>query len=233
MARIESYEKQVALATAGIAPQNLARELALFAKAELAKTIADGTGSPRYDRYVNGALGANEFTVVPPGPIIYDFHWWEDIIEYAIDVLRARSPATSGEPARGPFPTKSGSYRDSWFPMLNGVIVTDYAAIPIDATVIITNNQPYARKIEVGHSSFSVSPGVVEDSTMRFRQRFGNLVQAKATMVALPGGYTLKGIFRRGIREQSRSKLRKDTMAGSQMTYPAMTLKMIATSDHL
>jgi hypothetical protein len=42
----------------------------------------------------------------------------------------------------------------------------------------------------------------------------------------LPGGYVLKGHFRRGIDQFARTKLRKDTQAGSQMTYPALVLSM-------
>lgn len=213
--RITALDKQLQLATAGISPQNLSRELALFAKQSLRDAIHYGEGSPRYDKFVNGVEGADEFTVTPPGPIVYVFHWWNEIIEYALDVLRARSPV------------KSGRYRDSWFPMINGVVVTDYSTIPIDATVMLTNNQPYARKIEVGFMDMSVPSGVAQDSNQIIRRRFGNLIASKSTMVTLPGGYILKGHFRRGIRKYSRTKLRKDTQAGAHMTYPAIAMSIL------
>jgi hypothetical protein len=45
-------------------------------------------------------------------------------------------------------------------------------------------------------------------------------------MVTLPNGYILKGVFKRGVRPNSRTKLRKDTMAGAHMTYPAIRMSM-------
>ncbi len=214
MARISSFAKDVALATAGIAPQALNSALAAFARQELQNAIHSGEGSSRYDKYVNGRFGADENTVVAPGPIFYEFHWWNEIIEYAIEVLQKRSPV------------KSGRFKNSWFPMVNGIVQTNIADIPIEATVLIVNNQPYARKIEVGFMEMSVPHLVVEDAMSTFKQRFGNVVQARKTFVMLPGGYVLKGVFRKGIREHSRTKLRRDTMAGAQMTYPAMQLTM-------
>jgi hypothetical protein len=50
----------------------------------------------------------------------------------------------------------------------------------------------------------------------------------KRTMIPLPGGHVLKGHFRRGIGQFARTKLRKDTAAGSQMSYPALVLAMRA-----
>lgn len=212
MARIQSFAKDLQLATADIAPENLARELAIFAKKSLKEEIHEGRASPRYDRYVNGNLGADEFTVVPPGPILYEFHWWNEVIEFAIETLRKRSPV------------KSGRYRDSWLAMVNGAVVSDYSDIPVGAQVLVTNNQPYSRKIEVGFMEMSVPPHVVEDSLGTVRSRFGNVVDIKATMVTLPGGYILKGVFKKGIRKYSRTKLRRDTSAGAEMTYPSMLL---------
>ncbi|MBR1005251.1 hypothetical protein JQ560_51900, partial [Bradyrhizobium liaoningense] len=98
--------------------------------------------------------------------------------------------------------------------------------IPINSTVVLTNNRPYARKIDVGHVRMTVPPGIVEDVRKAVMARFGNFVIAKRTMIPLPGGYVLKGRFRRGYRPFARTKLRSDTMAGAQMTYPALVLSM-------
>lgn len=218
MARIKTqsdqFESDLQLATAGIAPENIARELAKFAKDSLALYIREGVASPRYDRIVNGNFGADEYSVVPPGPIVYNFHWWNEIIEFAIETLRKRSPV------------KSGRYRDSWFAMVNGVVVADYSEIPIGAEVFVTNNQPYSRKIEVGFMTMSVPPHVVEDSLATVKGRFGNVADIRATMITLPGGYILKGVFKKGIRPGSRTKLRRDTSAGAELTYPSLRLTM-------
>lgn len=210
----QELNRKIQLATADIAPENIAKELAAFAKISLREVIQSGEGSDRFERYVNGNLDAPEESVVPPGPIVYLFHWWPEVIEYGLKVLVDRSPE------------KSGRYKRSWFAMVNGAVVTDYTAVPIAAQVILVNNQPYSRKIEVGHMQMSVEPGVVQDSRRTVMSRFGNTVEVKATMVTLPGGYVLKGKFTRGFRRTARPKLRKDTMAGANMTYPALLLTM-------
>ncbi len=214
MARISTFAKDLQLATAGMAPENIAKELAAFARRELAKSIQEGEGSERYDKYVNGVLGAAEERVQPPGPILYVFHWWREIIEFALQSAVERSPE------------KSGDYKRSWFIMTPGGVIKNFDEIPINSTVILTNNQPYARKIDVGHMRMSVPPGVIEDVRKMVMSKFGNFVTAKRTMIPLPGGYVLKGRFRRGYRPFARTKLRADTSAGAQMTYPALVLTM-------
>ncbi|WP_454629534.1 hypothetical protein [Bradyrhizobium cenepequi] len=217
MARISTFAKDLQLATAGISPENIARELAAFAKSELAKSIAEGEGSERYDRYVNGVLGAVEEMVVPPGPILYVFQWWREIIEFALQSAVERSPE------------KSGRYKQSWFIMTPGGVIKSFDEIPINSTVILTNNQPYSRKIDVGHMRMSVPPGIIEDVRKMVMARFGNFVTAKRTLIPLPGGYILKGRFKRGYRPYARTKLRPDTMAGAPMTYPALVMTMKVT----
>ena len=214
MPRISTFAKDLQLATAGIAPENIGKELAAFARSELANAIQEGEGSERYERYVNGRLGAQEETVVPPGPILYVLHWWREIVEFALQTAVERSPE------------KSGDYKKSWFIMTPGGGVKSFDDIPINSTVVLTNNRPYARKIDVGHMRMTVPPGIVEDVRRAVMARFGNFVIAKRTMIPLPGGYVLKGHFRRGYRPFARTKLRPDTMAGAQMTYPALVLSM-------
>lgn len=215
MARISTFARDLQLATAGIAPENIAKELAAFAKAELALAISEGEGSDQHDRYVNGRLGAPEESVQPPGPIVYDFLWWRPVLEFALQTLIDRSPRMSGR------------YRRSWFVMIrDGGRVQNLDTIPINATVIICNDQPYSRKIDVGHMRMSVPPGVVEDARKAIMGRFGNMLTVKRMMIPIPNGYVLKGRFLRGYRPYARKKLRSDTEAGAQMTYPALVLSM-------
>lgn len=214
MARLPSISRQLTLATADIAPENVAKELAAFARMSLREAISEGEASDIYDIYVNGQYGASEDTVVPPGPILYDFQWWPEIVTFALATLVERSPE------------RSGRYKQSWFAMVDNVPVVNFERIPIWSEVVLTNNQPYSRKIEVGHMRMSVPPGVVEDSKKIVMRRFGNMINAKATMINLPNGYILKGVFRKGYRPGARTKLRKDTQAGARMTYPALTLSM-------
>lgn len=214
MARLEAFHQDIILATADLAPEAIAAELAKFARSGLAEAIASGEGSPSYEKFVNGRPDAEEETVIPPGPIVYTFNWWTEIIEFALEYLQHRSPR------------RSGRFRESWFVMLNDNRITDPSRIPINSTVILTNDQPYARKIEVGHMQMSVPHGVVEDARVAVRRQYGAIVDVKKTFVRLRNGYVLKGRFTRGVRQFSRTRLRPDVAAGEQVTYPALVLNM-------
>jgi hypothetical protein len=214
VARLQSLQKDLQLAVAGIAPENIAAQLAAFARSELRNAIQDGEGSAIYEKYINGREGAEEESVVPPGPILYVFSWWDEIVKYALQYLVERSPE------------KSGRYKKAWQVMVNGQVVADPKTIPIQSVVTIINIEPYSRKIDVGHMRMSVPPFVVEDARVKVMSIFGNIITAKRIMITIPGGYVLKGRFRRGIRTHARRKLRPDTAAGAAMTYPALLLQM-------
>lgn len=214
MARFETFARDIAVATEGLSPKAINAELARVARAELASAISSGQGSAIYERYVNGRPNAPEESVEAPGPILYVFSWWPEIIEFAIEFLQRRSPV------------RSGRFRDSWFVMVNEARFDNINSIPINATVLIVNDRPYARKIEVGHMRMSVPHGVAEDARLAVRRQYGKVVDIRKTMVELRGGYVLKGHFRRGHREFARRKIRPDTQAGAKMTYPAISLQM-------
>lgn len=216
MARFETFDQDIRLATADLEPEAISQELAKFARASLAEAISSGQGSPIYEKFINSRPGAAEETVIAPGPIVYEFSWWPEIIEFALEYLRKRSPV------------RSGKFRDSWFVLVNDARIVSAADIPIDARVTITNNQPYARKIEVGHMQMSVPHGVAEDARVAVRRLYGSILDVRKTFVTLAGGYVLKGHFRRGVRKFSRTRLRPDAGAGSKMLYPALVLAMKA-----
>lgn len=211
MARVTPIERELKIATTDLDPAAIAALLARTARAELAIVIADGSGSPDYVRFVNGREGVAEEAVQVPGPILYVFSSLAEVAQYALAVCIARSPV------------RSGRYKDSWFVLVNGQ-VADPANLPAGAEIVITNDQPYARKIDAGHMRMSVPPGIIESARQAVMKRYGNLVFAERRLVSLAGGYVLKGRFRRGRRAGSRRKLQKDAQAGAQLTYPALVI---------
>lgn len=213
MARITPIERELKIATAGLEPPAIAALLAQTAREALAESISDGTGSPDYDKFVNGRQGLPEESVIPPGPILYLFSAMEEVAAYALAFCVARSPV------------RSGRYKASWFVLANGA-PTDPNNIPHGAEVIVTNDRPYARKIDVGHMKMSVPSGIIESARQAVNRRFGNFVFAQRRMITLAGGYVLKGRFRRGASGTGRRKLAKDTQAGAQLTYPALVLSV-------
>lgn len=198
MARPQAFERELKLATAGLEPAAIAGELAAFAKRSLAAAQQAGEAPERYVRIVNGRIGAPEESVIPPGPIIYDFNWLAEVVEYGLAFAAARSPV------------RSGRYKRAWFAMVNGQRAGNLTEIPGDAEVIITNDVPYARKIEVGHMKMQVPPGIVEDTRQAIMRRFGNIVVVERKFVELAGAYVL----RRGRRR------------GQRLTYPAVLISM-------
>lgn len=213
MARPQAFERELRLATAFLDPQNISRELAAFARQSLAQVQASGQASQFYEKSVNGRRGAAEETVVPPGPIVYDFSYLPEIAEFALEFARNRSPVDSGR------------YKGSWFVLVNGETVPDLSAIPDDAELVITNDQPYHRKIDVGAMKMRVPPGIVEDTRQAVMRRFGNVIRAERRFVNLASGRgdtEVPYILRRGSQRKGRTD--KDRRAGAEMTYPALVI---------
>lgn len=201
MARPAAFERELRVATAGLEPAAISKLLAQTARKALADAQRAGEAPAKYVRSVNGRIGAAEESVVAPGPIIYQFDWLSEIAEYALTFARERSPV------------RSGRYKRSWFAMVNGRHVTDFSQIPPDAELVIVNDVPYARKVEVGAMKMRVPPGIVEDTRQAVMRRFGNLITARRAFIDLSGAYILKT-----------DGGRKGRRAGDPLTYPAVVI---------
>jgi len=209
MATFETFDRELVLATQDMAPAAVSAELARFAKAELAKVIASGEGSPRYSRFVGGVEGAAEETVDAPGPIVYRFAWWGLIVMAALTELVKRSPV------------RSGRYARSFVVLADQQIVTEFETIPAEAEVVIFNAQPYTRKIEVGAMSMSVAPWHFETAQAALRRRFG----AK-------GAFSIQTRFLNmgsGLHPLVPYRLRRPAQARrDRLTYPALVMNMVS-----
>lgn len=209
MARPQAFERELKLATAGLEPDAISALLAKTARAALAEAQAEGVAPTEYVKVVNGRVGASEESVEPPGPIVYAFNWLPQAATYALGYAEERSPV------------QSGRFKKNWFVMVNGSIASDLGAIPIDAEVIVTNDEPYSRKIEVGRTESGrpfvvrVPPGIVEDTRQAVLRKFGNVIRADRRFISLAGAYSLR-----------RSQGRRDRRAGHQVTYPALVLSL-------
>lgn len=216
MARFETFARDLQLATAGLAPEAISRDLARFARSCLTDAIAAGEASTIYTKYINGREGADEETVVPPGPIVYDFSYWQPILAFTLAELEKRSPR------------QSGSYIGSHVVMVGSQVMRPDAEIAAGEEVSVVATVPYARKIESGFQKVSTGEAVFQDVRRKVQSQFGRAVDVKFRMVYIPNGYILKGRFRRGRKEFSRKKLQRDTQAGARMTYPAIVMNMKA-----
>ncbi|WP_292290081.1 hypothetical protein [Mesorhizobium sp.] len=223
----DTFARDLQIATAALGPDEINKQLAAFARSELAQVVASGEGTDNYDRFVNGREGAPEESVQAPGPILYVFNWWQDIIVAAIAELKKRAPR------------QSGRYAESFLVIANGAVVTDYVSIPGNAEVIITNFQPYVRKVEAGKKR---GKRVFEGAKLGLSRRFGNSYRVESTYLNIAAGvhpmipYILKGEYTRlraarianPARFAGRSfPKRKDLEAGQPITYPALIINAL------
>lgn len=208
--RFETFERDIRLVTQNMDPEAISTELAIFARAQLAEAIGEGEASDIYDRFVNGREGLPESAVNAPGPIVYRFIWWPVLIKFALQELHKRSPR------------RSGRFASSFIVISGGRVVRDYQRLRADDEVIITNYQPYIRKIEgprhgSGRKLFSKMRGVM-------RRKFGARGSFRFDVVFLQIG--------RGVHPMMPYRLkrshgrRKEMQAGAPITYPALIMNM-------
>lgn len=228
MGRLQDFEREIKIATAGFEPAEIAKRVAAIARAERDKVLAEQAArdgiEPKHRVFVDGQEGASEDAVSPGGRIVYLFEYWTEIAIYGLAFLRGRSPV------------ESGAYRDAWFALIGGEggEKVEPEAIPFGTEeLFLVNDKPYARKIHVGAGRFSAPPGIAEDGRQAINARYGNIVKAEVRFITLAGGYVLKGRApRRAAAPSRRSSAtragrttlasRKDTAAGQAMTYPAV-----------
>lgn len=219
MAALAQFGDMLQRATADVLPPGAERKFAAYARRCLAQSIASGFGTEQYDKYVNGRFNVPEEQVKLPGRITYIFHSWANVIPTALAELRRRVP-------RG----KTGRYQNSFLVVVDGRVVTNFAAIPVDKIVTILNAQPYTRKMEVGANGKRKDTGDLGPGAKHFaganraiNSKFSNVFESEFAFVkATPGidsrvPYILRGSYGR----------RKDSQAGQPITYPALILKAL------
>jgi hypothetical protein len=215
MATFQQFDQEIRMASVGFEPEDIDRALADFARSELRK--AQSAGASRiYQLYVNGRPAASEYEVHAPGPIVYQFSLWGEIITFAISELQRRSPV------------QSGRFRNSFIVIVNGKLSEPGVDVAAASEVIITNFQPYLRKAEGGVLStkrFAIFDGTKRALARRFgnegRGSFGYLFETKWLNIANGVHPKIPYILK---RNQGR---RKDRQAGMPITYPSVVMSMV------
>lgn len=201
--KLQAFERQLSVATQNIIGEPRRQALVVYANSLLAETLAEQRArsgiAPAYEQRVDGRLGAPLESLKNGSIVRWDFRYLQEIVAFALAFARERSPVASG------------AYRNAWFALVDG------AQVPLEkigaaASVTITNDKPYARKIEVGAMTLRVPPGIVEQTRKAVQRRYSNVVSAELRYIRLAGGYVLKGGHRKGRR------------AGDPLTYPALVI---------
>lgn len=114
--------------------------------------------------------------------LVYSFLSMPDIVAFALQTLRERSPV-GGDGDQHP-----GLYRDSHTVFLNGHVVQDVSAFRSGDQINIANPVPYARKIEAGRGKMSVPGHVYETTAQIVAARYGNQASIKFTFMPVRFG---------------------------------------------
>lgn len=171
---------------------------------------------------VDGQKNGNLDSVKPNGTIITEWELVSDVLAWIGDTLRDRSPFVSGD------------YREGWRILADGVEVAQDAEVPQADVYTFVNVEPYARKIEVGKTEsgrdfvVQVPNRIAERTAQDAQSRFGNIARIKSVWISLEGAYSLKHdqasrSFAGGSLRISKRQ-RPDRVAGSAITYPAITV---------
>jgi hypothetical protein len=203
----QAFEQVINLQLAQFSPEEAKRRHIAIARSGLATYLAGHPPRPGVMIEVDGHAATSEESVKPFGVIVYRFQRMREIALFALNAARTLSPVLRGR------------YKASWFALVNNR-ETAPEAIGAADTVIITNDQPYARKIQVGARGFEkyVPPGIVEKVRQLVIRKYGAIVDVALEFITLVGGYVL-----RATAKGSRGR-RKDSQAGAAMKYPALVL---------
>jgi hypothetical protein len=147
---------------------------------EIARQRGRGAAIPTVETTVDGVRGAALTSVKIGGRIRFDFRYWREIAEFALKTLMDLSPVESGD------------YRSGHFIMANGQKVEASAIPPDVVALIITNDMPYSRKIQIGAMRMSVPPGVYDRARVAINAKYGNVFRTDVIFVDLAGAYELK-----------------------------------------
>lgn len=198
-----AFESVIRLQLERYGPEEARRRHIAVARSRLADFLAQQTTRPMVSIETDGHPAASEEAVKPFGVIVYRFNRMREIVRFALGEAERLSPV------------RSGRYKRSWFVMAaNARIGLD--AIPPGVPITLTNDQPYARKINVGAKGFEryVPPGIVEKVRQLVLKRYKLIVDAEIDFLQLAGGYTLR-------QSSGRGKARR---RGAALTYPALIL---------
>lgn len=219
-----AFEQVIRLQLDRFSPERAKAVHIEIARGGLAAFLARQAEKPSYRIEVDGRIASSEDAVRPFGVIVYRFLRLPQVAKYAITAAREMSPVESGE------------YRKSWFLLADEREVAETAVPQNVQRLILTNDVPYARKIQVrGARIRGVSPGIVERVRQLVLRRYGTSVTANIEFITLRGGYVLAGgaPARRAAQDRRSSafragrkylRARKDTAKGWALTYPALVM---------
>jgi len=192
MARAVASDTFISVALQG-ARDAVSRRVAEVARAEIARVEARFSPSST-TVFVDGREGASLEQV--QHVVHARFGYMGRIIEAGLDILRTTSPVESGE------------YQREHRAFVEGEATTDAARIASARRVVLANEVPYARVVEIGvkgrvpFSKQAQVPreGVYRHAARELRRRFGHLADVSFGWVGIDSGATVSGTSSPSLR---------------------------------
>jgi len=228
-----AFEKIISLNLAPFTPEAAKQKHIEIARAGLAAFLARQSVKPGVQIFVDGSPATSENAVKPFGVIQYRMLRFQEACLWAKAQAVALSPV-----GKGPRDKHPGLYKQSWFFLVDGHETPDDQISEHAREVILTNDQPYARKIHVGSKGFEayVPPGIIEKVRQMLFRRYGKLIDVEIEFITLAGGYVIRGNQRTALAQLNRKSSvfraggthlarRTEQMRGAAMSYPALVMK--------
>lgn len=196
------FEQKLMVSFKNVTPPEFQKKHAEFAIKTKNDYIESTKTTPHVTTIVDGITGKNEFDVKPYGIIRYELSYQQFIAKELLDMAKMLSPVDSGK------------YRDSWFVIMDGKRINDFNLITNPRQIVITNDQPYHRKLEMTVNGIATKvrrvAGTVERLRQAFRAKHGDLAKLNILFIEIP---EKKYIIKTGRH------------AGQVMTYPALSME--------
>lgn len=223
MAR-SAFESVVQVALDKYGPEKAKQLHIAIARKKLGELMARQQSKPSYTIETDGRPAASEESVRPFGVITYRFTRMREIAAFCLAEAIRVSPEASGR------------YKRSWFILADGAETKADAIPPSAKMILVVNDQPYSRKINVGAEGFEkyVPPGIAEKVRQAAIRKFRAVATIEVEYVTLSGGYVFKTNPKPAKAKQNRmssafragrATRRGRVMAGKAMTYPAVSIR--------
>jgi hypothetical protein len=226
-ASLSAFRRRVTVDWPKSAHEDARKKLVSVARAGHAKIMADQQSRsgflPDFDAYANTPGNRNLDSVVLPGPIVYRYRYFREVVQVALDELRKASPV------------RSGDYVRSHTLFVNGAAVqTLPTRLSAGDRVMIANPVPYARRIEIGKTksgrNFVIQvPNRIYERVAKNKliPKFGRVAKITFQYVELASAHTVKGHLASHYGIGGGKMRKRRQVVGSKAQAPAIMFEVL------
>lgn len=222
---LQGFRRTVTITWPANAKEDARKALVRIAKAGHQKIMAEqqvrSGYAPDFDFYANYQGNRNLDSVVLPGPIVYNYRYFREILDAALKLLRDASPV------------QSGLYRDSHTLYLNGAPITGSVPnIRAEDEIFVSNPVPYSRRLEVGRTKSGapfvkqVGPNIYERVRQKLIARFGKVASFSLIYITVPNAHVISGGLSSHYLGKGNVRRKRRQKVGAAVQSPAIMIAM-------